>query len=125
MDVALATLEHRIAEAADAWLTDPLDTATYARLVAAVRARREHRRITAAAVAGRQPDEPVEPVEPDESDESAGLVDDVVQERPVVRLGAGLSSDPKTALEQLLGRRPHLASEHSGLEAAAGDGPPD
>jgi hypothetical protein len=94
-------------------------TVTYARLVAAVRARREHRRITAAAVAGRQP------VEPDEPDEPAFLVDDVVQERPVVRLGAGLSSDPKTALEQLLGRRPHLASEHFGLEAAAGDGPPD
>ena len=93
----MARLEHRIAEAADAWLTDPQDTGAYARLVAAVRARREHPRPAGRADADEQVLPTAEPAE-----------DAAVQERPVVRLGAGLSSDPRTALEQLLGRRPDL-----------------
>lgn len=42
MDRHAGWLEHRVAEAADAWLTDPQDVAVYARLVAAVHERRAY-----------------------------------------------------------------------------------
>lgn len=40
MSDVLRVLDHRVAEAAEAWLADPRDTAVYARLVAAVAERR-------------------------------------------------------------------------------------
>jgi len=42
VDAFLALLDARVAEAAEAWLTDPRDTAVYSRLVAAVEGRRRH-----------------------------------------------------------------------------------
>lgn len=44
IDPALALLDQRVAEAADAWLTDPQDAAVYQRLLAAVAQRRAHLR---------------------------------------------------------------------------------
>jgi hypothetical protein len=44
VDRHAAWLDHRVAEAADAWLTDPQDAAVYARLVTAVRERRAYQR---------------------------------------------------------------------------------
>ena len=42
MDERLATLDRRVAAAADAWLADPRDTGIYGRLVAAIEARRAY-----------------------------------------------------------------------------------
>ena len=42
MDQVLVLLDARVAEAAEAWLTDPRDVGVYARLVAAVQDRRRH-----------------------------------------------------------------------------------
>ncbi len=44
IDPALALLNERAAEAADAWLTDPQDAGVYGRLLAAVAERRAHLR---------------------------------------------------------------------------------
>jgi len=46
----LALIDARVAEAAEAWLNDPYDAAVYARLVLAVRARREYLEGPAGAV---------------------------------------------------------------------------
>lgn len=117
MDAVLARLEHHVAEAADAWLTDPQDAGAYARLVAAVRARREHpsrAADTASDVqAGPRPVADSIDAEP---------IDEIARERPVVRLGAGLSSDPRKALEQLLGHRPDLDPTGTAAEPVAADG---
>jgi hypothetical protein len=49
VDIRQALLDARVAEAADAWLIDPQDTAVYSRLVAAVAERRRYLRRTSAA----------------------------------------------------------------------------
>jgi len=116
----MARLEHRIAEAADAWLTDPQDAGAYARLVAAVRARREHphRATDAASDPQAAPSPAGDPLDPEP-------VDELLRARPVVRLGAGLSSDPRTALEQLLGRRPDLEPTDTAPGPTVADGRAD
>ncbi|HKG49482.1 MAG TPA: hypothetical protein VKB14_03520 [Actinomycetales bacterium] len=50
MDDHLALIDARVAEAAEAWLNDPRDTDVYARLVLAVRARRQYLEAPAGAV---------------------------------------------------------------------------
>src|SRR5215213_10091551 len=50
VDVRQVLLDARVAEAAEAWLSDPQDVGVYARLVAAIEERRRHLRRTAEAV---------------------------------------------------------------------------
>src|SRR4051794_24725333 len=52
MDRALVLLDARVAEAAEAWLTDPRDAGVYGRLVTAVQARRRSLTPPAAVPAG-------------------------------------------------------------------------
>jgi hypothetical protein len=50
VDVRQVLLDARVAEAAEAWLSDPQDVGVYARLVAAIEERRRHLHRTAEAV---------------------------------------------------------------------------
>lgn len=95
-------LDRRVAEAADAWLTDPRDAGVYARLVAAVIERRAaldvatHPGETDVVADGSQSDDEPDPGEPDaELDPASAPVGPL---RPV---GADLLGDPRAVLERL------------------------
>ena len=113
MDRALVLLDARVADAAEAWLTDPRDSGVYARLVAAVTERRAYlddvraagsrgdsgerarpRRPTPAKRPGWTGAKPAEG-EPDEGEPAEGSAATV---RPV---GDWLAGDPRIALERL------------------------
>jgi hypothetical protein len=107
-DDAPARLDRRVAEAADAWLTDPRDTGVYARLVAAVTERRAAldappRPVEPEAEVAVVPD-PAPDADPDaDLDQAVEVVDDddsepVVPLRPV---GADLLGDPRAVLDRL------------------------
>ena len=130
----LAVLNRRVAEAADAWLTDPSDVGVYGRLVAAVTARRAlvHPTLDGAAIepqsgAQRPPDAVVAAAAaaaaaagpdddavdvvgvldgPDQDDE---LLDELADHSPVQAVGVALAGDPRAVLDQLrhdAGQRP-------------------
>ncbi|GAA4349534.1 hypothetical protein [Angustibacter luteus] len=102
MDQVLVLLDARVAEAAEAWLTDPRDVGVYARLVAAVQDRRRH----------LSPPDDV-PAGPDDerdlrSDASPGQgadedVDGLASDRAstVRSVGEALAGDPRDALARL------------------------
>lgn len=84
MDERRAQLERRVAEAFDAWLSDPRDTGVWARLVSAAMARRRY-------LQPELPDDPPVPIpaveQPDELLDELGAGD-------VVRLGEVLEDEP-------------------------------
>jgi alkanesulfonate monooxygenase SsuD/methylene tetrahydromethanopterin reductase-like flavin-dependent oxidoreductase (luciferase family) len=102
VDDVRALLDHRVAEAAEAWLADPRDAGVYARLVVAVAERRAA--LDAPRGAGRAgapqealPDDP----QPEGSETSAG---DGLPPSPLLPVGADLVGDPRAVLDRL--RRP-------------------
>lgn len=106
MDERLAALNRRVAEAADAWLTDPQDTGVYARLVEAIGVRRSYLNPTLDLGPTAQPDPaetgsadpacvPPPQLQPDE------VLDGLGERRPVRRVTAGLGDDPRALLDRL------------------------
>jgi len=102
VDDVRALLDHRVAEAAEAWLADPRDAGVYARLVVAVAERRAA--LDAPRGAGRAgateqalPDDP----QPEGSETSAG---EGPPPSPLFPVGADLVGDPRAVLDRL--RRP-------------------
>jgi len=106
----LRDLDHRVAEAAEAWLADPRDAAVYARLVAAVVERRAvldaEGRVAGGpepVAEGQVPDGEV----PDGGDAPSGQDDQDDQDEdgeplvPLLPLGADLVGDPRTVLDRL------------------------
>lgn len=103
-DPALALLDARVAEAAEAWLTDPRDVGVYERLLAAVAARRAHRRVGADAI-----DDPADEG-PDDDRVEAADADDLegtAAERSSLRAVGDLldARDARAALDRLRGAR--------------------
>ncbi|GAB3689982.1 hypothetical protein [Angustibacter aerolatus] len=101
MDERLVLLDARVAEAAEAWLTDPRDAGVYARLVAAVEARRAH----------LHPAEPVDPVDAqdlevpgdDDHEDPDAIEPDVPDVEPLATAlgGFGDLADPREVLARL------------------------
>jgi hypothetical protein len=111
VDEQLAAQDARVAAAADAWLTDPLDTGIYGRLVLAVRDRRAYLDGTLdATLDDGTPDDPDDPappppapalVQPDDG------LDDLDGRNAVQPLAATLAgADPREILDRLRGARP-------------------
>jgi hypothetical protein len=115
VDPLLVLLDARVADAADAWLSDPRDPGVYARLIAAVEDRRVHLRPGTPATeavpeptadGGPAPDvpDPADPAaEPTRTDEQDPGVDHEPAATASVRpVGAGLvGDDPRVLLDRL------------------------
>ena len=95
MDERLAALDRRVAEAADAWAADSLDTGVYSRLITAIVARRAY--LNPLLELGQVPQSPApapEHLQDDEVLDEVGAPDP----RPV---GDDLAGDVKQVLESL------------------------
>lgn len=108
MDDLLTRLNEAVAAAADAHLTDPLDTAVYERLVSAVLARRAHlaaQRPLATAGGARlralPGGEQTSPASPDESDEPHD--NETADTATALPTALDLSGDPRAVLARLRG----------------------
>lgn len=97
MDRSLATLDRHVAQAADAWLTDPRDAGVYARLVRAIEARRRYLHPTL----DEQTSDGTTAV--DEGDPLAEPDDRASDDGAVKPVGAGLTGDPAVVLGRLRG----------------------
>ena len=99
MDERLAALDRRVAEAADAWAADCLDTGVYSRLIAAILARRAY--LNPLLELGQTPQNPTpvpERLQDDEVLDEVGAPDP----RPV---GDDLTGNVKDVLEALRAER--------------------
>jgi hypothetical protein len=117
VDDVRARLDHRVAEAVEAWLADPRDAAVYARLVTAVAERRTaldvaHAEHGGAAPAGAGPEEvglaevglaEVGPAEVGPAEVGPAEVgpDDDSPGPPMRPVGADRVGDPRAVLERL------------------------
>ncbi len=110
MNEHLAELNQHVAAAAEAWLNDPRDSAVYARLVAAVQARRSYlspgsdrpaalSEVALSEVTLGEAEPAAGPVDADDPD-----LGDLSGRRAPRPIGASLGDDPVAALRRLSGR---------------------
>lgn len=105
MDERLAALDRRIAEAADAWMSDPRDVGVYTRLIEAIGARRAYLNPTLdETVPARSPAPAVDPitVAPSQA-QPEEVLDDLGAAHPARQILAELGEDPRALLERLRG----------------------
>lgn len=106
----LARLDRRVADAAEAWLTDPRDTGIYTRLVAAVAERRAVLDAVPRPPLRAVPADEPPPASPDDRADAADAenAEDDEQEPdeppvPLRPVGADLLGDPRAVLDRLRG----------------------
>lgn len=100
MDERLAALDRRVAEAADAWAADCLDTGVYSRLMAAILARRAY--LNPLLELGQAPEAPTPVPEHLQDDE---VLDELGVPRPNA-VGDDLRGNVKDVLKALRAERP-------------------